>query len=68
MKKAPFLAFQNGVKNIQTTGYNGARTVWRPGIGVNVTQRHCVFKPITNYQVIPRSLYIFDNEKSYFDL
>ena len=20
---------------------------WRPGIGVNVTQRHCVFKPIT---------------------
>ena len=23
-----FLAFQNGVKNIQTAGYNGARTVY----------------------------------------
>ena len=20
---------------------------WRPGIGISVTQRHCVFKPIT---------------------
>ena len=29
---------------------------WRPGIAVSVTQRHCVFKPITNYQVYPRSL------------
>ena len=23
--------------------------LWRPGIGVGVTQRHCVFKPITWY-------------------
>ena len=28
MKKAPFLAFKNGVKSIQTAGYNGARTVY----------------------------------------
>ena len=26
--KKTFLAFQNGVKNIQTAGYNGARTVY----------------------------------------
>jgi hypothetical protein len=25
--KKPFFAFQNGVKNIQTAGYNGARMV-----------------------------------------
>ena len=23
-------------------------TIWRPGIGVGVTQRHCVFKPNSN--------------------
>ena len=31
--------------------YFGLGTIlkWRPGIGVGVTQRHCVFKPITWY-------------------
>ena len=32
MEKAPekntFLTFQNGVKNIQTAGYNGVRTIY----------------------------------------
>jgi hypothetical protein len=36
-------------KNVIVENIPSALSLWRPGIAVSVTQRHCVFKPITRW-------------------
>jgi hypothetical protein len=51
--KKPFLAFKNGVKSIQTAGYNGAHTVVKLGDKERFDKEQIGIKepfPVTNWQ------------------